>query len=665
MTIRQAILKSGSTLGTAHQPECFNKTFVQVAGEIMVPATAMFETCLAGGCVLVGGPSVSLTQFTIMSPTQWTCTASFCLESVIDLAVGSATVHSVSERLPAFRSGVCQGYFDFVQDRNLGFINTAKNLASLVIPRASHAVHFAPIVFSFICIRNSAMKTGYCIQPATADAALHLSGAFEATQPYLQIPVSMSALMLHSNTEKEQASRVYSTALPTSTKRSQTLVNCALHSNTKCPVFQLDGILLKATSGSFRSPQPQPKRTAILPLMYGVEWEASWPANRSTAQETAPSCTSRRDPRNILATNCTRNTWHSIPSKCTHRANLAAPLSATLSWLRHATVASVSPDGRSHVASCGIGLNNLEVVATPLNLIGAAVAGMVRVASSEAAAQMQWSVMEMDHVASDNLVTLIDQDPAGTRFWHALALRPLLKPLVRPPTSSQPTDQSVCYNGAVALTGGLGGELTTADYRVRVCAHTLTDSVCPSATWFPFFAGIGSLLGVWLARVTAAVPVLLGRSGRFSSPAPADLLNAARPLVTLRCDASAGEETAAALGSNAAEFGGLAAVLHAGGVLQDAVLPQQTARSIKAVVAPKLCFMMHAMRAAQFHAVQAVNLFSSVAAFIGSPGQANYAAANSALDCWSLAMQQCGIPGKCSEMYRHFCIGRAFSVCSD
>lgn len=182
----------------------------------------------------------------------------------------------------------------------------------------------------------------------------------------------------------------------------------------------------------------------------------------------------------------------------------------------------------------------------------------------------------------------------------------------------------------------------------------ISNSVCPSATWLPFFAGIGSLLGVWLARVTAAVPVLLGRSGRFTSHAPADLLNAARPLVTLRCDASTDEETAAALGSSAAGFGGLAAVLHAGGVLQDAVLPQQTVRSIKAVVAPKLRFMMHAMRAAQFHAVQAVNLFSSVAAFIGSPGQANYAAANSALDCWSLAMQQCGIPGKRSEVYRYF-----------
>lgn len=141
--------------------------------------------------------------------------------------------------------------------------------------------------------------------------------------------------------------------------------------------------------------------------------------------------------------------------------------------------------------------------------------------------------------------------------------------------------------------------------------------------------------------------MLLGRSGRFSTPPPAALVHTTAPLTTLRCDASTAEGAAAALAGCFEDCGALAAIMHAGGVLQDAMLPQQTVKSIRAVLAPKLCFMAHAMHTLQLEAVQAVNLFSSVAAFIGSPGQANYAAANSALDCWAAVLQQRGTAGKC------------------
>lgn len=178
----------------------------------------------------------------------------------------------------------------------------------------------------------------------------------------------------------------------------------------------------------------------------------------------------------------------------------------------------------------------------------------------------------------------------------------------------------------------------------------------------PCGAGIGKLLGAWLTCASATVPVLLGRSGRFSVPPPTGLLHASRPVVAVRCDASTAEETAAALGTCGSDVGVLGAVLHAGGVLQDAMLPQQTVRSIRNVVAPKLCFLALAVRTAQLQAVHAVNLFSSVAAFIGSPGQANYAAANSSLDCWSLAMQQRGTAGKWSGVCRHFVFSVALAT---
>lgn len=150
-----------------------------------------------------------------------------------------------------------------------------------------------------------------------------------------------------------------------------------------------------------------------------------------------------------------------------------------------------------------------------------------------------------------------------------------------------------------------------------------------------------------MAHQSTALPVLLGRSGRFTKPPSTGTLDGSVPLMALRCDAAVAEESRAALArSGVASTGSLAAIMHAGGILQDAMLPQQTAATVRATSAPKLRFMTHVLVPAQLHATQAVNLFSSVAAFIGSPGQANYAAANIALDCWSTALQQRGAVGE-------------------
>ena len=123
-----------------------------------------------------------------------------------------------------------------------------------------------------------------------------------------------------------------------------------------------------------------------------------------------------------------------------------------------------------------------------------------------------------------------------------------------------------------------------------------------------------------------------------------ELLLANAPLTMLRCDAVVAEDVAAALAPDAT--GSIAGVLHAGGVLRDGVLLAQTAASVRSVCAPKLRFVELVAGAARLQGVRAVNLFSSVSAFVGSPGQANYAAANSALNAWAAALQQHGVAGK-------------------
>ena len=76
----------------------------------------------------------------------------------------------------------------------------------------------------------------------------------------------------------------------------------------------------------------------------------------------------------------------------------------------------------------------------------------------------------------------------------------------------------------------------------------------------------------------------------------------------------------------------LLAVLHAGGVLRDAMVSQQTAAAARQVFAPKTAALSAWISATSCQPVAQQALFSSVASLLGSPGQSNYAAANAGLD---------------------------------
>ena len=77
---------------------------------------------------------------------------------------------------------------------------------------------------------------------------------------------------------------------------------------------------------------------------------------------------------------------------------------------------------------------------------------------------------------------------------------------------------------------------------------------------------------------------------------------------------------------------GTVGVMHAGGVLQDALLARQSMRRLRLVGAPKLGGMATLQSGAHAHILAWSMLFSSVAALLGNAGQINYAAANALLD---------------------------------
>lgn len=175
---------------------------------------------------------------------------------------------------------------------------------------------------------------------------------------------------------------------------------------------------------------------------------------------------------------------------------------------------------------------------------------------------------------------------------------------------------------------------------------------------------LGALAAKWLVAGGARHVVLLGRAGlggtAASAPAagggdPACALAAATvgavwaASVTLaKCDAAAASDAADMLATASWQPRlPLAGVLHAGGVLRDATLPNQTLAGLRAVAAPKVAGSRHlaVSAGASLQPLAATKLFSSVAAALGSGGQANYAAANAALEATAAHMQQGGLPG--------------------
>ena len=81
-------------------------------------------------------------------------------------------------------------------------------------------------------------------------------------------------------------------------------------------------------------------------------------------------------------------------------------------------------------------------------------------------------------------------------------------------------------------------------------------------------------------------------------------------------------------------------VLRANGALRDALVPRQTAGTVRSIFASKAS--IGSVFLSTMHPLTADVLFSSVSALLGSPGQANYAAANAALDAAAAAAREEG-----------------------
>ncbi|MGV0624315.1 SDR family NAD(P)-dependent oxidoreductase [Mycolicibacter minnesotensis] len=181
---------------------------------------------------------------------------------------------------------------------------------------------------------------------------------------------------------------------------------------------------------------------------------------------------------------------------------------------------------------------------------------------------------------------------------------------------------------------------------------------------------VGGEVAGWLVERGARHLVLMGRSAPSAAAEQTrDALRAAGAQVTFaRGDVTNAADVAAVLADIDASMPPLRGIVHAAGTVDDAILARLDASKLRAVMAPKVqgAWNLHTLTAGID--LDFFLMFSSAASVLGSPGAANYGAANAFLDALAWHRRATGRPALSvnfgpwaglgmftnSELHRHF-----------
>lgn len=159
--------------------------------------------------------------------------------------------------------------------------------------------------------------------------------------------------------------------------------------------------------------------------------------------------------------------------------------------------------------------------------------------------------------------------------------------------------------------------------------------------------GLGLSVAQWMAERGARHLILVGRSapGRDAAAVLEGLRRGGARVEVMRADVADERQMRTVLSDSASRMPPLRGVVHAAGVLDDGVLAQLTPERFERVMAPKVTGAWNLHTLTRDADLDFFVLFSSAAAVLGSPGQANYAAANAFLDALAHHRREQGLPG--------------------
>jgi NADPH:quinone reductase-like Zn-dependent oxidoreductase/NAD(P)-dependent dehydrogenase (short-subunit alcohol dehydrogenase family)/acyl carrier protein len=244
------------------------------------------------------------------------------------------------------------------------------------------------------------------------------------------------------------------------------------------------------------------------------------------------------------------------------------------------------------------------------------------------------------HIARVDLAAWMRQDAAqlAQRLSEAAALVAAGE-LPLPAVWERPAEGAADAFAQVARAHGLGTLVLAFDQvapEVRVVDDPVfTPRADGSYLITGGLGGLGLSVAGHLAERGAGHVVLVGRSGA-TQPAQRDAVAAltarGAQVTVIAADVADPAQLATAFGAIAASGKPLRGVVHAAGVLDDALLLQQTPARFRRVMAAKVQGAWNLHRLSQGAALDFFVTYASTSGVFGAPGQGNYAAANTFLD---------------------------------
>jgi acyl transferase domain-containing protein/NADPH:quinone reductase-like Zn-dependent oxidoreductase/thioesterase domain-containing protein/acyl carrier protein len=157
---------------------------------------------------------------------------------------------------------------------------------------------------------------------------------------------------------------------------------------------------------------------------------------------------------------------------------------------------------------------------------------------------------------------------------------------------------------------------------------------------------LGLQVGEWLAKQGAGVIALLSRGGATPEIVPSleRIRQHGSSVIVLKGDVADRRSLDNALRQLPAGSPPLRGVVHAAGVLADGVLADMSLEQLDRATAPKVQGAWNLHLATLDRPLELFVTFSSVASVLGSPGQANYAAANAYMDALTHYRRANGLP---------------------